>query len=66
MMLFWQDTIYEGVISDPNGTVNNYRTRVTHIWVKDTRLAGKPSHGTFHHFTMEAGDLTSASDFEEE
>ena len=25
----------EGVISDPNGTVNNYRTRVTHIWVKE-------------------------------
>ena len=55
----------EGVISDQSGTVNNYRTRVTHIWVKEK--AGwktkswhfSPLHGGGRH-------VTSASDFEED
>jgi len=55
----------EGVISDPGGTVSNYRTRVTHIWVKEK---GGWKTKSWHFSPLHDGGrhLTSASDFEEE
>ena len=55
----------EGVISDPNGTVNNYRTRVTHIWVKE-KDGWKTKSWHFSPLHDGGRHLTSASDFEED
>lgn len=55
----------EGVISDDGGTVNNYRTRVTHIWVKE-KSGWKTKSWHFSPLHDGGRHITSASDFEED
>jgi|TARA_B100000959_G_C14939751_1_gene607274 ketosteroid isomerase-like protein len=55
----------EGVISDQSGTVNNYRTRVTHIWVKE-KAGWKTKSWHFSPLHDGGRHVTSASDFEED
>jgi ketosteroid isomerase-like protein len=55
----------EGVISDDGGTVNNYRTRVTHIWVKE-KSGWKTKSWHFSPLHDGGRHITSSSDFEED
>ena len=55
----------EGVISDQSGTVNNYRTRVTHIWVKE-KSGWKTKSWHFSPLHDGGRHVTSASDFQED
>ena len=55
----------EGVISDQSGTVNNYRTRVTHIWVKE-KAGWKTKSWHFSPLHDGGRHVTSASDFAED
>ncbi len=55
----------EGVISNPSGTVSNYRTRVTHIWVKESS-GWKTKSWHFSPLHDGGRHITSAVDFQEE
>jgi hypothetical protein len=55
----------EGVISSPTGSVSNYRTRVTHIWVKES-TGWKTKSWHFSPLHDGGRHITSAADFQEE
>ena len=55
----------EGVISNPSGSVSNYRTRVTHIWVKESS-GWKTKSWHFSPLHDGGRHITSAVDFQEE
>ena len=55
----------EGVISNQSGSVSNYRTRVTHIWVKESS-GWKTKSWHFSPLHDGGSHITSAVDFQEE